>query len=38
MGDTAKIEADVYYDGQPTEGVVTFNAQGVPTFTPNASA
>ena len=37
MGENAQIEADVYYDGDVTEGTVTFNNDGVPTFTPNIS-
>ena len=37
MNDKAVIEYDLYYNGNPVEGVVTFDAQGVPTFSPNAS-
>lgn len=37
MGDTAQIEADVYYDGSPKEGTVTFDENGVPTFVETTS-
>ena len=33
MGENAQVEADIYYDGDPIEGTVTF-LNGVPTFTP----
>lgn len=36
MGEDATIEYDLYYDGDATEGTVTFT-DGVPTFTPTAS-
>ena len=35
MDEDAVIEYDLYYDGDPTEGTVSF-ANGVPTFTPKA--
>ena len=37
MGENAQIEADVYYDGDTIEGTVTFDANGVPTFTATTS-
>ena len=37
MGENAEIEADIYYDGDVVKGTVTFDANGVPTFEPNAS-
>ena len=37
MGENATIEADVYYDGDVVDGTVTFDNEGVPTFSPNAS-
>lgn len=37
MGENAEIEADIYYDGDVTQGTVTFDANGVPTFIPNVS-
>lgn len=37
MGENAQIEADVYYDGDPIEGTVTFS-DGTPTFTPTTNA
>ena len=37
MNDNAVIEYDLYYDGDSVEGSVTFDANGVPTFTPNSS-
>lgn len=37
MGEDASIEYELYYDGDAKEGSVVFNAQGVPTFTENAS-
>ena len=37
MGENAEIEYDIYYDGDTVEGTVTI-ADGVPTFTPSASA
>lgn len=35
MGETATIEYDLYYDGDPVEGTVSI-ADGTPTFTPKA--
>ena len=35
MGETATIEYDLYYDGDPIEGTVSI-ADGIPTFTPKA--
>lgn len=35
MGENAVIEYDLYYEGDPVEGTVTFT-DGVPTFTPKA--
>lgn len=35
MSDEAIIEYDLYYDGDPIEGTVSFT-NGVPTFTPSA--
>ena len=35
MGETATIEYDLYYDGDPVEGTVSI-ADGIPTFTPKA--
>ena len=37
MNDTATIEYDLYYTGDPVEGTVVFDENGVPTFTPNIS-
>ena len=37
MNENAVIEYDLYYDGDCVEGSVTFDAQGVPTFSPNSS-
>jgi len=37
MNEDAVIEFDLYYDGDPVEGTVTINENGVPTFTPNTS-
>lgn len=37
MNENAVIEYDLYYTGDPVEGTVTISAEGVPTFTPNAS-
>ena len=37
MGEEATLEYDLYYDGDPVEGTVTFDENGVPTFTENAS-
>lgn len=34
-GDNAVLEYDLYFNGEPTEGEVTF-AGDVPTFTPKA--
>lgn len=36
MSESAVIEYDLYYEGDPIEGIVTV-ANGVATFTPNAS-
>lgn len=36
-GENAEIGYTLYYNGDPVEGTVTVDAQGVPTFTPNAS-
>ena len=36
LGEDATLSYDLYYDGDITEGTVTF-ADNVPTFTPNAS-
>ena len=35
MGENAVVEYDLYYEGDPIEGTVSF-ANGVPTFTPKA--
>ena len=35
MGENAVIEYDLYYEGDPIEGTVTF-ADGVPTFVAKA--
>lgn len=37
MGQNAEIEYDLYYEGQPTEGSVTFGEDGKPVFTPNST-
>lgn len=37
MNEDAVIEYDLYYDGDAKEGTVTFDANGVPTFTENTS-
>ena len=37
MGENAEIQADIYYDGDTIEGTVTFDAQGVPTFSATTS-
>lgn len=37
MNEDAVIEYDLYYDGDPVEGTVVFDENGVPTFTPNNS-
>ena len=37
MGENAEIEYDLYYDGDVIEGTVTFDSDGVPTFTPSVS-
>ena len=34
LGENAVLSYDLYYDGDPIEGSVSFDAQGVPTFTP----
>ena len=36
MGENAEIEYDIYYDGDATEGTVTFTGS-TPTFTPTTS-
>lgn len=33
----SQIEYDLNYDGDPVEGIVTFDSNGVPTFTQSAS-
>lgn len=35
MGESASIEYDLYYDGDATEGTVTFAEDGTPTFVAN---
>ena len=37
MNEDAVIEYDMYYDGDATEGTVSFDENGVPTFTPTVS-
>ena len=37
MGEDATIEYDLYYNGNPKKGTVTFDSDGVPTFTETAS-
>lgn len=37
MNENAVIEYDLYYDGDATEGTVTFDENGVPTFTATVS-
>lgn len=37
MGENAEIEYDMYYDGDAVEGTATFDASGVPTFSPTTS-
>lgn len=37
MNEDAVIEYDLYYDGDAETGYVTFDSDGVPTFTPNTS-
>lgn len=37
MGEAGQIEYDLYYDGDAIEGTATIDANGVPTFVPNAS-
>ena len=37
MGEDATISFDLYYNGDSVEGNVTFDSEGVPTFTPNTS-
>lgn len=32
-----EISYDLYFEGDPVDGTVTFNASGVPTFTPSVS-
>lgn len=32
MGEDADLEYDLYYDGDPVEGTVTIDSNGVPTF------
>ena len=36
MNEDAVIEYDLYYDGDPVVGTVSFDASGVPTFTPTS--
>ena len=37
MGEDATLSYDLYYDGDAKEGTVTFDENGVPTFTENTS-
>ena len=37
MGEEAEIEYDIYYDGDAIEGTVTFDGDGVPSFTSTTS-
>ena len=37
MNEDAVIEYDLYYNGDSVKGTVTFDSNGVPTFSPNAS-
>lgn len=37
MGEEASIEYDIYYDGDAKIGTVTFDSDGVPTFTETTS-
>ena len=37
MGENAQIEADIYYDGDAVEGTVTFDSDGVPSFSATTS-
>lgn len=37
MGENATLSYDLYYDGDAKEGTVTFDENGVPTFTENTS-
>ena len=37
MNEDAVIDYDLYYNGDPVDGAVTFNTSGVPTFTPATS-
>lgn len=37
MGENAELQADVYYDGDVVEGTVTFDENGVPTFSATTS-
>ena len=37
MNEDAVIEYDLYYDGDSVEGNVSFDENGVPTFTPTTS-
>lgn len=37
MNEDAVIEYDLYYDGDTKEGTVTFNENGIPTFTESTS-
>ena len=34
MGETAELEYDLYYEGDPISGTVTIASDGTPTFTP----
>jgi hypothetical protein len=36
LGENAVLSYDLYYDGDPKVGTVTFDAQGVPTFEPES--
>lgn len=37
MGESATIEYDLYYEGSPVEGTVTFGEDGKPVFVANSS-
>lgn len=36
-GENMTLEYDLYYEGDPTEGTVTFSEDGVPTFQPKSA-